>query len=155
MNIKRILPLLSLALFALTSPLMALDPHYVGSTTVREYSSQSSTSPATVTIASLTSVAVNSGTNSYFITATLSGYEVPSGGAVQFEITVDGTAIADSVITVSTTGNITLTGTIENIAVSKVIAVKAIATGGTTSYPMPIYVKKATLSAVGLAGATQ
>lgn len=142
--------LLAIVALAFTAPLFALDPHDAQSVTVREFSTITTTTPQTVDITSLTTHAVNSGTNSYIYTADL-GYDVPSGGAVTFQLTQGTTPIATTLTKVSTTGHVVLTAEVESVATSTVVKLQAVAKYATT----PIKVGKATLTIVGLAGATQ
>ncbi len=140
----------ALALISFSTPAFALDPHDAQVSHVSAQSVTSTTTAYSGTITSLTTVAVNSGTNSYLIFATVD-YEAPSGGAVTLQLTNDGTAIAGASRVVSNSGSVTLMTEVEGIAASKVIALKAlIAPSGAT-----IKISKASLVINGQAGATQ
>ena len=139
------------ALLAFVLPAFALDPHDAQVSNVTTAASTTSTSAAqAVTVATLTTHAVNAGTNSYIIMAQVD-FEAPSGGAVTLQLTNDGTAIAGTARLVSNQGGVTLMAEVENIAVSKAITIQAvIAPSGAT-----FKVNKASLVINGQAGATQ
>lgn len=144
---KFLVPLLAVVLMAL--PVFALDPHDAQSVNVTNVNNVATTAPQTFTIATLTTHAVNSGTNSYICTANIA-YEVPSGGQVSFQISKGGVAIS-AVRTVSNGGHITITCEAESVATSSVITIQAVANNITD----PVRVGSATLTILGLAGATQ
>lgn len=143
--------LLFLAAFSLlTLPALALDPHEVKSTLVTAVNNVSTTTPQTFTIATITLTGVNSGTNSYVYTANVT-YDTSLGNEVTLQIAQAGTVVANSVKPVSGSGHVTLTGTAEGVANSTAITIQAIVTNA----GVPINVSRATLTCVGLAGATQ
>lgn len=155
---KYLRPLLCLAaLFALSVPALALDPHEVQSTALTAPASiTGSTATSFTTMISLTTTAsgVNSGTNSYVITAVLRYTEaMASDGYTSFQITVDGTAIPSTILNVpGGPGYVVIRGTKEGVAASKIIAVQGKLKYATDKLTVHT---GASLDVLGLAGATQ
>lgn len=145
---KYLLLLASVAFLSL--PAMALDPHEVKSVLVTAVNNVSTTTPQTFTIATITTVGVNSGTNSYEYVADVT-YDTSLGSEVTLQIAQAGTAVASSVKPVSGSGHVTLHGTAESVANSTAITIQAVVVNA----GVPIKIPRATLVIVGLAGATQ
>lgn len=137
-------------LVALALPAFALDPHdaQVSAVTAQSYTSVVGT--LTFTITSLTTHAVNSGTNSYFYYATVR-YDVPSGQECSLQLTQGTTPIATTVTPISGRGDITLMTEVESVATSTVVKVQVVAKNPGD----PISIQLATLMINGQAGATQ
>lgn len=144
---KFLAPLMAVVLMAF--PVFALDPHEAKTVTVSNVNNIATSANQVFTIATITVTGVNSGTNSYFMQADIA-YEVPSGGQVSFQISKGGVAVS-AVRTVSNGGHLTISTTSENVANSAVLTIQATAANITD----PVNVGKATLTVVGLAGATQ
>lgn len=145
---RYLLPLLPC--LALASPLLALDPHDAQVSTVTAQNYNSITGTLTFTITSLTSHAVNSGTNSYFYRAFVK-YDVPLGGECSLQLAQGSTAIAATVTPISGEGFVALETEVESVAASTVINLQIVAKHAGD----PMKIPRATLVIEGLAGATQ
>lgn len=136
------------------TPAMALDPHYAGYSTVTNQSTLSSTANTTWTVTTLSPGTVNSGTNSFIITANVR-YNAPLGNAVHVQLskTVSSTTtiFSDTVQDITGEGNLTITYTVENIAASTTLNLAVVIDNAN----VPVKITRATLAAVGLAGNTQ
>lgn len=149
--------LICLAALALCVPAYALDPHEVQSTVLTapvKITGTAGQSYTTMISLTTTSSGVNSGTNSYVITAVIPYTETnASDGQITFHITVDGTEIASSVITPpGGPGYRIIRATKENIAASKIVALQAKLKSNLDSLTVHT---GASLDVLGLAGATQ
>lgn len=147
---KKYLLLLLASVSLLTLPALALDPHDTQSTQVLAVNNVSTTTPQTFTIATLTTHAVNSGTNSYIYTADIT-YDTSLGSEVTLQIAQAGTAVTASQKPISGSGHVTIHGTAEAVAGSTAITIQAVV----ANTGVPIKIARATLVIVGLAGATQ
>lgn len=152
----KLLPIFAAAALLISLPALAADPHEVQSTQLTSPVTISGTAGQTyTTMISLTTTSsgVNSGTNSYQITACVKYTEDGNvDGSISFQITVDGTAIATSVVTPpGGRGFYVLRASKENIAASKVVAVQAKLTYPTDTLK---FHTGSTLDVTGLAGAS-
>lgn len=145
-----LLAFVAFAALAISTPAFALDPHDAQVTSTTDYSTTTTTTPQTLTILTLTTHAVNAGTNSYLISADVS-YEVPSGTPLYFQLANAGTAIAGTLVKVNNAGRISIHTEVENIAASVAITLQAVVKTSTT----PVKIAQADLVINGQAGATQ
>lgn len=142
--------LLALALLGLPLVSFALDPHDAQSINALSTQGVTTTTPQTITLLTLTTHAVNSGTNSYFIWATVK-FDLPLGGDYTLQLANAGTAIASTVIRISGQGYVTLMTEVESLAVSTALTLQVVCKNSGDPYKFPT----ATLMINGQAGATQ
>lgn len=155
MKIIRNFILLAAAFIAfVATPAMALDPHYAGYSTVTNQSTLSSVANTTWTVTTLSPGTVNSGTNSFLITANVR-FNAPLGNAVHVQLskTVSSTTtiFSDTVQDITGEGNLTITYAVENIAASTTLNLAVVIDNAN----VPVKITRATLAAIGLAGNTQ
>lgn len=142
-----ILPLL--AILALASPALALDPHDAQISVVTNTNILTSAGPQTVTLTTLTSRAVNSGTNSYFIRGIVK-FNVPVNGPTTLRLLSGASTVLQS-YKLGGEGYAVIEAEVEGVPVSTVFSLQIVAnnTGDTIKSAF------ASLAILGLAGATQ
>lgn len=148
-----VVPLLAAFVLSLSAPLYALDPHYAGTVTVVDQSYTSTAAAEADSITSLAPGTVNSGTNSFVITANVR-FTAPLGDAVQLQLykTVSGvtTVLPNTAIQIRGDGDIVITTELESVAASTTLGVSVLFNVA----GLPVKIKKCTLTAVGLAGSS-
>lgn len=135
----------------LALPAVALDPHYAGTSTVTDQQFTSTVAAQTNSVTSLTPSTVNSGTNSFVLTAN-TRFTVPLGNAVHLQLykTVSGVTTVLLTKTIRGDGDLNLTVTLESVAAATVVGVSVLMDVA----GLPVQVRSCTFTAVGLAGAS-
>lgn len=141
------------AALVLAVPAFALDPHDSQIASVSNVTLPVSPAAATVTsIVSLTSHAVNSGTNSYYVFGNVR-YSGPLGNSVHIQLykTVSGTTTVLLTKTIRGDGDIQLTTQLESVAASTTLGIAILQDVA----GLPQKIDSAVVTILGLAGNTQ